>query len=117
MRFSPLSFLIGLGAAWAIPVVAKSFRALAVEATVTGLALAEEARRMLAEQRERLEDIAAEARARYDERHAAASEAFDADAPDLEEAAAGGDDDPVGGNGDAEAGGRRRRRRAPSASR
>ena len=117
MRFSPLSFLIGLGAAWALPVVAKSFRSLAVEATVTGLALMDEARRVLAEQREQLEDIAAEARARREERLAAEAESFDTGGADLDDAAHEGQEAAVGHNGDAEASSRRRRRRAPSASR
>jgi len=116
MRFSPVSFLIGIGAAWALPVVAKSFRALAVEATVTGLALVDEARRVLAEQREQLEDIAAEARARREERLAAEVEALDDEAADLAESPSG-DEAAVGSNGDGEPGGRRRRRRASSASR
>lgn len=117
MRFSPLSFLIGVGAAWAFPVVAKSFRALAVEATVTGLALMDEAKRMLAEQREHLEDIAAEARARHEERQAAEladAAAEVADVADLPDAAAAESD--AEQNGGAEAG-RRRRRRAPASSR
>jgi len=116
MRFSPLSFLIGIGAAWALPVVAKSFRALAVEATVTGLALVDEARRVIAEQREQLEDIAAEARARHDERLAAEVEDLDDEAPDLVESPSGGEA-AAGSNGDGDAGGRRRRRRASSAPR
>jgi len=116
MRFSPLSFLIGIGAAWALPVVAKSFRALAVEATVTGLALVDEARRVIAEQREQLEDIAAEARARRDERLAAEVEDLDDEAADLVESPSG-DEAAAGSNGDGDAGGRRRRRRASSASR
>ena len=115
MRFSPLSFLIGIGAAWALPVVAKSFRSLAVEATVTGLALMDEARRVLAEQREQLEDIAAEARARREERLAAEVGDLDAEA-DLSESP-DADDTAVGSNGDGEPGGRRRRRRAASTSR
>ena len=118
MRFSPLSFLIGLGAAWAIPVVARSFRSLAVEATVTGLALMDEARRVIAEQREHLEDIAAEARARRDERVAAEDTELDTLA-DAESGDADGEDASAPQNGDAAAGaGRRRRaRRAPTGSR
>ena len=118
MRFSPLSFLIGLGAAWAIPVVARSFRSLAVEATVTGLALMDEARRVIAEQREHMEDIAAEARARRDERVAAEDAELDTIA-DAESRDADGEDASAPQNGDAAAdGGRRRRaRRAPTGSR
>jgi hypothetical protein len=117
MRFSPLSFLIGIGAAWAFPVVAKSFRSLAVEATVTGLALMDEARRAIAEQRERLEDIAAEARARREERLAAEVEDLEDEAADLAEAPEGAEEGAVGGNGDGGSGGRRRRRRASPAPR
>jgi Protein of unknown function (DUF5132) len=118
MRFSPLSFLIGLGAAWALPVVARSFRSLAVEATVTGLALMEEARRVIAEQREQLEDIAAEARARRDERVAAEDAELDTLA-DAESGDADTEDAADSDNGDAPVGGRRRRRarRAPTGSR
>jgi hypothetical protein len=117
MPFSPLSFLVGVAAAWALPVVARSFRSVAVEATVTGLALMDEARRVIAEQRERLEDIAAEARARRDERLAAE----DAELGDLAESdGAQADAEDAGSqNGDAQSGGpgRRRGRRAPAGSR
>jgi hypothetical protein len=117
MRFSPLSFLIGLGVAWALPVVAKSFRSLAVEATVTGLALMDEARRVIAEQREHLEDIAAEAQARRDERQAAAD--AEPEPVDLADSDDGETETQAAGNGDAAAGARRRRRgrRAPTAAR
>jgi hypothetical protein len=117
MRFSPISFLVGLAAAWAFPVVAKSFRSLAVEATVTGLALMDEARRVIAEQREHLEDIAAEAQARREERQAAA--AAEPEPADLPESEADEAESPAEGNGDAAAGARRRRRgrRAPTAAR
>lgn len=117
MRFSPLSFLFGLGAAWAMPVVAKSFRSLAVEATVTGLALMDEARRVIAEQREHLEDIAAEARARHDERQAAATAAFDADMSDAAEAAEVDEASAGDSNGASASSARRRRRRATAESR
>jgi hypothetical protein len=117
MRFSPLSFLIGLAAAWALPVVAKSFRSLAVEATVTGLALMDEARRVIAEQREQLEDIAAEAQARRDERQAAAD--AEPEPADLADSDDGEPDSQAAGNGDAAAGARPRRRgrRTPTAAR
>ena len=117
MIFSPLSFLIGLGAAWALPVVAKSFRSLTVEMTVAGLALMDEARRVIAEQREHLEDIAAEARARHEERQTA--QEGEPEVADFAEAEGG--DNPTEGsgenNGDASAASRRRRRRAPATSR
>ena len=64
MAFSPLSFAIGMGVAYVVPILTKSFRPLAVEAAAMGLGLAEDVRRIVAEQMENLEDIAAEARAR-----------------------------------------------------
>src|SRR5262245_33832752 len=64
MAFSPLSFLIGVGAAYLFPVVSRNFRPLAVEATAMSLGLVEDLRRVVAERMESLEDIAAEARAR-----------------------------------------------------
>jgi hypothetical protein len=67
MRIHPISFLLGLGAASLIPLVSRVFRPLAVEATVAGMALFDDARRVIAEQMEAMEDIAAEARARHDE--------------------------------------------------
>ncbi len=119
MRFSPLSFLIGLGAAWALPVVARSFRSLAVEATVTGLALMDEARRVIAEQREQLEDITAEARARRDERVAAEDAELEPLSSEAEAGNGGGEDAADSQNGDVAAGGRQRQRarRAPTGSR
>ena len=67
MAFSPLSFAIGIGVAYVVPILTKSFRPLAVEATAMGLGLFEDVRRIVAEQVENLEDIAAEARARREE--------------------------------------------------
>jgi hypothetical protein len=67
MAFSPLSFAIGMGVAYVVPILTKSFRPLAVEATALGLGLVEDVRRIVAEQMENLEDIAAEARARREE--------------------------------------------------
>jgi hypothetical protein len=67
MPFHPVSFLLGLGAAAALPLLTKVARPLAVQLTVAGMELFEDARRVLAEQMEALEDIAAEARARRDE--------------------------------------------------
>jgi len=64
MRFSPLSFILGLAAASIVPVVSRVFRPLAVEATAAGMGMLEDARRVVAEQMETLEDIVAEARAR-----------------------------------------------------
>lgn len=61
------SLLLGLGAAFAIPLVSRVIRPLAVEAIVAGIGLFEEGRRVLAEQVEVMEDIAAEARARREQ--------------------------------------------------
>ena len=68
MSLSPTSFLIGLGTAMLLPALSRAFRPVAVEVGAAGLAVFAEVRRMLAEQKEAYEDIAAEARARYDER-------------------------------------------------
>jgi len=67
MAFSPMSFLLGLGAGYVMPIVSRNFRPLIVEATAVSLGLIEDLRRMLAVQMENLEDIAAEARARREE--------------------------------------------------
>jgi hypothetical protein len=61
------SFLLGVGAAWALPAVSRVLRPVLVEAAVAGMALFDETRRVVAEQMETLEDIAAEARARREE--------------------------------------------------
>jgi hypothetical protein len=67
MGISVTSFLLGLGAAWLVPMIARVARPLAVEATAAGMGLLEDARRVVAEQMESIEDIAAEARARREE--------------------------------------------------
>jgi hypothetical protein len=64
MRFSPLSFVLGIAAASFVPVISRVFRPLAVEATAAGMGVLEDARRIVAEQMETFEDIVAEARAR-----------------------------------------------------
>jgi len=64
MRIQPFSFILGVGTALVIPLFSKVFRPLAVEAMAAGLGFVEEGRRVLAEQMEVMEDIAAEARAR-----------------------------------------------------
>ena len=92
MIFSPLSFLLGLGAAWLVPTLARVARPLAVEATAVGMAVFEDARRVVAEQMEAFEDIVAEARARgaaADANGDAPDEAADTRAEEPEEA---GDD-------------------------
>jgi hypothetical protein len=84
MRFSPISFLLGLGAASVLPVVSRAFRPFAVEAAALGMTLVEEVRRIVAEQMENLEDIIAEARVRREE--TAAMEGLDdeSESPDPE---------------------------------
>lgn len=67
MAINATSFLLGLGAAWLAPMIARVLRPVAVEATAAGLGFFEDARRVLAEQIETLEDIAAEARARREQ--------------------------------------------------
>lgn len=64
MSIQPFSFILGVGVALVIPLFSKVIRPLAVEAMAAGLGLVEEGRRILAEQMEVVEDIAAEARAR-----------------------------------------------------
>lgn len=64
MRFSPLSFVLGLAAASLVPVISRVFRPFAVEATAAGMGMLEDARRIVTEQMESLEDLVAEARAR-----------------------------------------------------
>lgn len=61
------SFLLGVGAAWALPAVVRVIRPLIVETAVASMALFEEGRRLVAEQIETIEDIAAEARSRREE--------------------------------------------------
>ena len=67
MGISITSFLLGLGAAWLVPMIARVARPVAVEATAAGIGFLEDARRVVAEQMETIEDIAAEARARREE--------------------------------------------------
>ena len=55
MRFSPLSFVLGLAAAALVPVISRGFRPLAVEAAAAGMGMMEDARRIVAEQMETLE--------------------------------------------------------------
>jgi len=85
MRFSPISFLLGLGAAAVLPIISKAFRPFAVEAAALGMTVVEEGRRIFAEQMENLEDLAAEARVRRE--HLAA--AMEADGEEAEHVDAG----------------------------
>lgn len=64
MTFQLASFLLGVGAAWGLPVVSRILRPMLVEVLAAGMTVAEEAQRVVAEQMETFEDIAAEARAR-----------------------------------------------------
>jgi hypothetical protein len=75
MRFSPLSFILGIAAASLAPVITRVFRPLAVEATAAGMGMLEDARRIVAEQMETLEDIVAEARSRREHLDAEAATA------------------------------------------
>lgn len=87
MRIHPGSLFVGLGAAFALPLLSRVIRPLAVEAIVAGIGLFEEARRVITEQIEVMEDIAAEARARREqvlvaaETNGAEPEAEEASAP------------------------------------
>src|SRR5262245_58925061 len=106
MAFSPFSFVLGLGAAWVLPSISRFLRPLAVEATAASLGMFDEARRVIAEQMETLEDIAAEARAR---REAMSSATFDVNGS--------GDGDAPGDTEDSTAGARGRRRGEAAARR
>jgi hypothetical protein len=107
MRFSPISFLLGLAAASALPVLSRAFRPLAVEAMALGMGVVDDVRRLVAEQMESLEDIAAEARARREELAAEAELEPEGEAAPVEETA----DRPAQ---ESPATGRARRRRAAS---
>jgi len=84
MRFSPISFLLGLGAASVLPAVSRAFRPFAVEAAALGMTLVEEVRRIVAEQMENVEDIIAEARVRREETAAMAGLDDESESPDVE---------------------------------
>ena len=51
MRFSPLSFALGLAAASIIPALSRVFRPFAVEAAAAGLGMLDDARRFASERR------------------------------------------------------------------
>jgi len=93
MRFSPMSFLLGLVAAGAVPIVSRAFRPFAVEAAALALTVVDEGRRIVAEQVENFEDVMAEARVRREVAAAAAAAA-----------AAEGEDEGEDSEPDAEAG-------------
>ena len=67
MAFHPLSFVLGVSTAAALPLLTRVFRPAAVQIAVAGMGLYDEVRRVAAEQMEVVEDIAAEARARREE--------------------------------------------------
>jgi hypothetical protein len=101
------SFLLGAGAMLAMPVAARILRPLLVEVVAAGMSMAEEASRVMAEQVEVFEDIAAEARAK---REAAVAHALAAEEEEMAEPA--GDH-----NGDEAATRPRARRREPGSGR
>jgi Protein of unknown function (DUF5132) len=77
MEIKPVSFFLGVGAALALPLVTKLLRPLAVEVMATGMGVVDEARRLIAEQMEVMEDIAAEARAKREAQAAQAPAGLD----------------------------------------
>src|SRR5262245_29548480 len=79
MSFSPVSFLLGVGVACLAPVISRGFRPLAIEAAAFGITALQDLRRVMAEQLETFEDIAAEARSRLDAAREALSEAAELD--------------------------------------
>ncbi len=81
MRFSPISFLLGMAVASLVPALARVFRPFAVEATAAGMGMIEDGRRIFAEQLETLEDIVAEARARREQLDAEATAMPDDETP------------------------------------
>ena len=87
MRFSPLSFVLGLAAASIIPALSRVFRPFAVEAAAAGLGMLDDARRFASEQIETIEDIVAEAKARREHLDAAAVAASVISEPEAEESA------------------------------
>jgi hypothetical protein len=64
MGINLTSVLVGFAAALALPSLTRVLRPLAVEVLAAGMGALEEARRLVAEQVEILEDIAAEAKAK-----------------------------------------------------
>jgi hypothetical protein len=94
MRFSPLSFALGLAAASIIPALSRVFRPFAVEAAAAGLGMLDDARRFASEQIETIEDIVAEARARREHLDAAAVAASAMTEPEAAEAGSVGEPAP-----------------------
>ena len=81
---SSLSFLMGLAAASLVPLLSRVMRPLAVEAAAAGMGMVDDARRLVAERMEGLEDIVAEARARREHLDAEAMAAAVEEPSDLE---------------------------------
>ena len=106
MRFSPLSFLLGLGAATVLPIVSRAFRPFLVEAAALGMIVTEEVRRVAAEQIENLEDIVAEARMKREGLAAAAAAAAGLYAEGEEEPVKSESESPIGHSSDGRARGR-----------
>ena len=71
------SFLLGVAAAWAVPSLGRVIRPLIVEAAVAGMTMFDETKRVVAEQMEAIEDMAAEARVRREETLAATNGHYD----------------------------------------
>jgi hypothetical protein len=88
-----MSFALGIAAAALVPLLSRVARPLAVETAAAGMAMVDGAQRLFAEQVETLEDLWAEARARYahhaDQGIAAAAAAAAVEHPDEEPAGAG----------------------------
>jgi len=81
---SSLSFLMGLAAASLVPLLSRVMRPLAVEVAAAGMGMVDDARRIVAERMEGLEDIVAEARARREHLDADAMAAAVEEPSDLE---------------------------------
>src|SRR5262249_47997194 len=86
--------LLGLGAAGILPIASRAFRPFAVEVAALGMTVVAELRRVVAEQRENLEDIAAEARLRHEELAAAAELDDEHAAEDVETDSGAAPEDP-----------------------
>lgn len=67
MRLHSGSFILGLAAASLVPLVTRYFRPFAVQATAAGMAALDDMRRVMAEQMEVMQDIAAEAKVRRED--------------------------------------------------
>jgi hypothetical protein len=73
------SFLLGAGAVLALPVLTRLFRPFLVEIVAAGMSAVDETTRLVAEQMEALEDIAAEARIKREAAMAESLEPLDGD--------------------------------------